>query len=140
MMDEEEKSEQPPETSWSISPDWLEQHHRSLSELIKVRLCSKCASRLKDKKKAESTDALFSAVRECCSHTPNFINDRSPILESVFRLFLANGNRPMGIEELGKELNSMRGVDLYRTSPENLRRLLKNDRYYGFQEHENPLS
>jgi len=136
-MDEEEKSEQLPETSWHISTDWLEQHHRSLPNLIRDRLCSKCAAKLKDKKKAEPIETLFSAIQECCGHTPGFVNDRAPILESVFRLFLANGNQPMKIEELGKELNRMRGVDPYRTSPENLRRLLKNDQYYGLQEIEN---
>jgi hypothetical protein len=136
-MDEEELSEQPPETSWCISPDWFEQNNRSLSTLIRDRLCSKCITKLKDKKKAESTDAVFSVIRECYSHTPDFVNDRLPILESIFRLFLANGNQPMRIEEMGKELNRMRGVDLYRTTPENLRRLLKSDRYYGLRETEN---
>ena len=75
----------------------------------------------------------MSNIKDCCSRTPEFINDRLPILESVFRLFLANGNQPLDLEELGKRLNEWRGGDPYRTSPETLYRLLKNDRYYGLR-------
>ena len=76
----------------------------------------------------------MSTIQACCSHTPHFINDRLPIIESAFRLFLANGNQSLDTEELGNQLSELRGGDPYRTSPEALSRLLKNDRYYGLQE------
>ena len=79
----------------------------------------------------------MSAIKECCSQAPDFITERLPILESVFRLFLANGNLPLALEELGKQLSELRGGDPYRTSPETLTRLLKSDRYYGLQEIQN---
>ena len=76
----------------------------------------------------------MSTIHNCCSHNPDFINDRLPILEGAFRLFLANGNQPLDLEELGNQLSERRGGDPYRTSPETLNRILKNDRYYGLQE------
>lgn len=56
-----------------------------------------------------------------------------PILETIFRLFLANGNQPLDVEEIGKQLNERRGAVAFRTSPEILLHLLNSDRYYGLQ-------
>lgn len=123
-----------PKTQWAIALDWFEQNNRSISALIQDYLCPKCAKKLSAKGKESSPDALISAIKDCCSHTPEFINDRLPILESIFRLFIANGNQPLDLEELGKQICELRGGDSYRTSPESLSRLLKNDRYYGLQE------
>ena len=55
-------------------------------------------------------------------------------MESVFRLILANGNRPLELEELGNQLRERLDGDTYRTSPEMLSRLLDNDRYYGLRQ------
>ncbi len=52
---------------------------------------------------------------------------------SVFRPFLANGNQPLDVEELGQRLNEWRGADAYRTSSEVLPRILENERYYGLR-------
>lgn len=136
-MAEEKKEEvgnEPPEIRWAISLDWFQQHNRSVSVLVRSYLCPRCAQRLNADGKKNAPDVLMAAVKDCCSHTPDFINERLPILESVFRLFLANGNQPLYLKELGKRLSELRGGDPYRTSPEALSRLLKNDRYYGLQE------
>jgi hypothetical protein len=123
-----------PKTHWAIDLYWFEQNNRSISALIQDYLCPKCAKKLSAKGKESSPDAFISAIKDCCSRAPEFINDRLPILESIFRLFIANGNQPLDLEELGKQICELRGGDSYRTSPENLSRLLKNDRYYGLQE------
>jgi hypothetical protein len=112
-------------------------NNRSIQALIQGYLCPKCAQKLKADKKYSSPDALMAAIQTCCSRTPGFINDRLPILESVFRLFLSNGNQSLNLEELGKQLSILRGGDAYRTLPETLSRLLKSDRYYGLQEVQN---
>jgi hypothetical protein len=114
--------------------DWFQQNNRSISILLQTYLCPKCAKRLSAKRKDNSPESLMTAIKDCCSHAPGFINDRLPVLESVFRFFLANGNQPLELEELGKQLSELRGGDPYRTSPETLSRLLKNDRYYGLHE------
>jgi len=62
------------------------------------------------------------------------ITGELPILESIFRLFLATGNQSLDLEELGKQLSERRSGDPYRTSVEMLSRLLANDQYYGLRQ------
>ena len=133
-MENEEISTAQLKTSWAISPEWFQKNSRALLPVVREYLCPKCAGNLAKKKKNNSTDAVMSAIHNCCSRSPDFINDRLPVLESIFRLFLANGNQPLGVEELGRQLIELRSGDSYRTSPEILSRILKNDTYYGLQE------
>ena len=79
------------------------------------------------------TDLLV-AINDCCSQKPRFITSETPILESVFRFFLASGNQPLELEELSKQVSEWRGGDSYRTSVEMLSRLLERDRYYGLRQ------
>jgi hypothetical protein len=76
----------------------------------------------------------LSIISRCCSRTPEFITSRLPVLESVFRLFLANGNQPIDLDQLGRELSERLEGDTYRTSPEVLSRLLARDQYYGLRQ------
>lgn len=130
----EEKSAEPPETRWAISLDWLDSNNRSATMLISEHLCPDCTSRLNSEEKEPSPEELISIIQNCCSNNPDFISYKLPVMESVFRLFLGNGNQSMGLNEVVQQLSQLRGGDSYRTSPEALLRLLKSDRYYGFQE------
>ena len=119
---------------WFIDFDWYQQSNRSLLALAEDYLCPTCRERLKSGGAEISAKALLSTIRDCCSKTPGFITNRLPILESVFRLFLASGNQPPDLEELGRKLSELLEGDTYRTSTEILYRLLKRDRYYGLQQ------
>ena len=66
--------------------------------------------------------------------TPGFITSKLPILESVFRLFIANGNQPLDLEELGKQLSEQFGGYTHHASAEILSRLLSHDQYYGLRQ------
>lgn len=133
-MDNEEISTEQAKTHWFIDLDWFQQNNRSFSTLVQDYLCPECAKRLSSEGKENSVNTLLSTIKNCCSQAPDFLTDRSPILDSIFRLFLANSNKPLELEELGKQLSKLRGGDPYRTSPDVLLRLLKNDLYYGLQE------
>ena len=117
---------------WFIDLEWFERNNRSFSLLAKRCLCPKCSKRLKASEKEVAADDLFSAIKKCCSKTPGFITDKTPVSESVFRVLLAAGNQPMNLEELGRQLSERRGGDTIRTSVGILSRLLAADRYYGF--------
>ncbi len=123
-----------PKEKWFIDLDWLEKHHRSIKVMTESYLCAKCRKRSSQKKEV-SIQNLISMIASCCGQDATFINGQQPIMESIFRIFLATGNKPLEIDQIGKELNNRRG-DTYRTSPEILARLLKNDRYYGFRQAE----
>ena len=116
---------------WFIDLDWHQQNNRSFLALAQGCLCPKCQKRFKVK---VSADNLFKAIKGCCSKTPGFINGRLPVLESIFRLFLANGNQPLELEELGRQLSEWREGDTYRASVEILSRLLFSDQYYGLRQ------
>lgn len=133
-VDTEENTAELPETQWAISLEWLESNNRSATTLISEHLCPDCSTKLNQAKNPLSPEELISTIQKCCSNSPDFISHRLPVMESVFRLFLGNGNQAMGLDEVGQQLSQLRGGDSYRTSREALLRLLKNDRYYGFQE------
>ncbi len=117
--------------SWFIDLDWFQQNNRSFFALAQSCLCPKCREKLKGE---ISTADLLTTIKDCCSKTPGFIIGELPILESIFRLFLANGNQPLDLEELGRQLRDWHGGDTYRTSAEILSRLLQRDQYYGLRE------
>ena len=97
-------------------------------------LCPKCRTQRKAGEGEISADDLLATIRDCCSQAPEFITPRLPILESVFRLFLANNNQPLDLEELGRRLSQWWSGDAYRTSAEVLSRLLESDQYYGLRQ------
>jgi len=130
-MDKEDTSTNQVSQRWFIDLDWHQQSNRSFFALAQGCLCPKCQERLKGEISAAD---LLTTIKDCCSKTPDFITGSLPILESVFRLFLANGNQPLDLEELGRQLSEWRGGDTYRTSAEILSRLLASDQYYGLRQ------
>ena len=132
--DKEDITTDQPEPRWFIDLDWYQQNNRSFFLLAESCLCSKCRERLRAGESEISVADLLSAIIDCCSKTPDFITYKQPILESVFRLFLANGNKPLDVEELKEQLGEWRSGDTYRTSAKVLSRLLRSDRYYGLRQ------
>lgn len=130
-MDKQDLTTDQVEQRWSIDLDWYQQNNRSFLALAQRYLCPKCREQFTGEM---SADDLLTTIKDCCSKTPGFITGELPILDSIFRLFLANGNQPLDVEELGNQLNELRGGDTYRTSPEILSRLLNSDHYYGLRE------
>jgi len=61
-------------------------------------------------------DALYHSIQTCCSLKPGYITPTTPIVESIFRTFVANGNQPLSIRELYELLD--------RRPPEVLLRIL----------------
>ena len=131
FVDKEDTSTNQDSPRWFIDLDWHQQSNRSFFALAQGCLCPKCQQRLKGKISAAD---LLTTIKDCCSKTPNFITGKLPILESIFRLFLANGNQPLDLEKLGRQLSEWRGGDTYRTSAEILSRLLASDQYYGLRQ------
>ena len=130
-MDENVTAEQV-SPGWFIDLGWYQQSNRSFFALAWSCLCPKCGEKLPE---AASAADLVATIKGCCSRDPGIITRELPILESIFRLFLANGNQPLDLEELGRQLGEWRG-DTYRTSAEILPRLLRSDQHYGLRQAE----
>jgi len=127
-----------PQPRWFIDLDWYQQNNRSFLSLAQHCLCPKCNKRLKIEKGKTTAADLLSVIKDCCSKTPAFITYKLPVLESIFRLFLSNGNQPIELEELGKQLSERRNGDTYCTSAEILSRLLRDEQYYGLRQISEP--
>ncbi|MDD5190084.1 MAG: hypothetical protein PHE50_03465 [Dehalococcoidales bacterium] len=121
------------EDKWLIDIDWLEANDRSFSVMAANYLCPKCRKKLKVDKVETTAADILKSLKSCCSKSDEFITADLPLQESAFRVLLGNGNKPMPLEEIGRELNIRRGVDTYRTAPTVLYRLINNDRHYGFK-------
>jgi hypothetical protein len=122
------------EQRWAIDLNWLQENNRSLTMLTKGALCVKCRKKLKIDKGEVKASELLKSLKSCCGKSPDFITSNLPLQESTFRAFLANGNEPMTLDELGKQLSDRRGVDAYRTSAAILSRLLAYDQHYGLRQ------
>lgn len=117
---------------WFVDLDWYQKNNRSLLALAQGCLCPRCREQLQEGE--ISAADLLTTIKDCCSKTPDFITARVPILERIFRLFLASGNQPLDVEELGKQLTDWCGEETHRTSAEILSRLLESDQYYGLRQ------
>jgi len=74
-------------------------------------------------------------MKDCCSKKEDFITPTIPLLEMVFRLFLANSNKPMSLVQIQEELQQRlsASTDPRDVSINKLKRILDNDRYYGLR-------
>jgi hypothetical protein len=123
----------PSETRWAIDLNWLKTNKRSFSTLAGDKLCAKCRKKLKAETGEVKPAELLKTIQSCCSKNNDFITPGLPFQESIFRVFLANGNKPMTLEELGQQLVHRRGADTSRTTVAFLSRLIQNDDYYGIK-------
>jgi len=125
------------DTDWAelryfIDLSWYQENNRSFSAIAKSRMCPACQNRLTEEREGAEARDLLVAISDCCSNAQGFITSSLPILEAAFRLFLANGNQPLGLEEISEQLTGWRGGS-GTPSPQILRCLLDNDRYYGLR-------
>lgn len=110
---------------WFIDLDWYERNKCSFLTLARSSLCIKCRKRVKWETEAAE---IFETVAVCCAKAPEFITKNTPILTCVLRIFLANRNQPLELDEIAEELKKRCGIFI---SPEALYRILISDRYYG---------
>ena len=118
---------------FQISMARLELLNRSAVHLISGRLTPVCPSFGKPVHELDA-GALVREIQEFHADADDFIRYDMPIKEIVFRTLLAQGNRPMALSVLHRELtgrwsNALRPISIEESL---LRRVLETDTYYGF--------
>lgn len=102
------------DTKFHIDMAWWQENQRDIRVHIKDVLCDVCKEQCEsvstedaeidwvDEQTAEVTrvDWLWHSLRSCCSTRPEYISPNTPIVDAVFRTFLANGNEPLSVVEL----------------------------------------
>ena len=140
-----------------IDIGWYEQHGRSFKAMAQGRFCPACQAKagtvsqervpVVDKKSNRVVyevqdvgygDQPMKVIREHCAKERNYITPDTPVIEAIFRVFLATGNQPAAVERLREQLGDWISL---RDRPHNyaaelLERLIRNDRRYGLREFE----
>lgn len=104
-------------TPFHIDFEWWQKNERDWHVFLRSFLCAEHQESLAgldesglidwiDPKTAEvkQVDAVQHALISHCAQLPEFVSQRTALVEAVFRLFLANGNIPMSAEELSAKL------------------------------------
>jgi hypothetical protein len=150
-------AEAEPETEparYFIDTGWYDERNRSFKAMAQGRFCAACQAKVGeatqervptvDKKSSrvvyETRDVRYGeqpmqVIRTCCSKQRNYITPETPVLEAVFRVFLANGNQPATVERVREQLGdwiSLRDRP-HGYSAELIERLLQNDHRYGMR-------
>ena len=117
--------------SYFIDMNWYQEQGRSFALLAASRLCPSSQK----KKIPKSETALLNTIKQCCSKWEGFFTPNMPLAEMIFRLFLANGNKPLALEQIQGKLqqrlsDSSEPRDLYISK---LKRVINEDRYYGLR-------
>ena len=137
-----------------IDTDWYEQNNRSFRVMAQGRFCAACQAKVGeatqervptvDKKSSrvvyETRDVRYgeqpmAVIRSCCSKQRNYITPETPLLEAVFRVFLANGNQPATVERVREQLGdwiSLRDRP-HGYAPELIEKLVQTDSRYGIR-------
>ena len=122
-------------TKFHIDFAWWERQNRDIRVFMRELLCPECQQgiaaqangQMVDMVDAETAevvqvDAAWEAIRACCSHRPEYLTPETPLLEGIFRILLANGNKPLSVLELYERLD--------KRPPETILRMLTMGQIY----------
>ncbi len=104
-------------TPFHIDFEWWKQNERDWHVFLRSLLCEEHQQVFAEIEEGETidwidpdtaevkaVDGVQHALMSHCAQSPEFLSDRTTMVEAVFRTFIANGNTPMSAEDLGKRL------------------------------------
>jgi hypothetical protein len=105
-------------TPFHIDFDWWKQNESDWHVFLRSLLCTEHQEAFVnieegqmidwiDEKTAEvrPVDGVQHALMSHCALQPGFNDERTALVEAVFRIFLVNGNAPMSPDDISKRLN-----------------------------------
>ncbi len=105
------------DTPFHIDFDWWQADDRSWRVYLRSLLCEEhkeTFSAQEEDLRMDVIDPITAEVRTVdglqhllmthCARQPDFVTARTTLVESIFRIFLANGNQPMTANELAHRL------------------------------------
>jgi hypothetical protein len=138
-----------------IDLQWYDEHNRSFRAMAQARFCWSCRGKLgtETQERLPTVDERtgrvvfevrttpfganpMAVIRGCCARSKDYITKETPVLEAVFRVFLANGNQPSDIARVREQLAEWVPLSTRpgAYSEETLERLLRSDNHYGLRE------
>ncbi len=150
------------EARYFVDQQWYDEHGLVFTNVAQGRLCASCTAKLgtfveerhpvidpKTKRvtfefrKVSYAANPLPVIRDCCSRGRDYITSETPLLEAIFRVFLANGNQPMPLSTVREHLLTYlpEMAALRSDFPETLlRRLIEGDTRYGLRRHNLPVA
>ena len=126
-----------------IDPTWYQTHGAALDELIRARrMAGPKASeskgghgKAKRGKGLAAWEEEMNAVADSAARNPDYVTSDTPLLEAVFRVLLAERNRPIALQELVELIRQRyaRGEFPRDVNVEALQRLLERQTSYGLK-------
>ncbi len=121
-------------TPFHIDFDWWKKNERDWHVYLRSLLCPEHQSAFAETEEGQTIDWVDPATAEVtpvdgiqnalmthCVKQPDFLTEKTALVEAVFRLFLTNGNHPMTSAEMGTRL---------KRPPETILRTLAGARVY----------
>lgn len=123
------------ETPFHIDFDWWQQNDRDWRVYLRSLMCEEHQEAFADwdddktldwvdpaTAEVKEVDGLQHTLMSHCALAPSFLDERTSLVESAFRLFLINGNKPMTAVELSEKLGrpamtilrTLAGMRVYR--------------------------
>ncbi len=136
-----------------VDERWFTQHNKSFRAIAQARMCPTCRKKIGSEvqERVPTIDARgrvvyevrsvpfasnpLSEIRRHCSKEAGYISAETPVLESLFRVFLANGNQPIDLDQIREQLMGyVPASERPRAfASEMLSRLLESDNSYGLR-------
>jgi hypothetical protein len=137
-----------------IDEKWFTARNKSFRAVAQTRMCPSCRKKIgtEVQERVPTVDARgrvvyemrsvpfasnpLSEIRKHCSKESSYLTAETPVMEALFRVFLANGNQPIDLDAIREQLTEyMSASDRPRPySPELLARMLSTDNSYGLRE------
>jgi hypothetical protein len=149
-----------PERYYHADPSWYEENNLSFEDVVRARLCDTCRGRIGQE--VEERVPVFDkatgrmrfevrhttygsdplkCIREHCGRAKNYIHRDMPTLEAIFRIYLANANAPMTLDQVREQLAEWcpgGGCQWLLLPSDMVERLVQNDTHYGLRQTEAP--
>ena len=145
---------------YHADPSWFDENNLSFDEVVRSRMCDSCRSRMgqDDEERVPVFDQAtgrmrfdvhqttygsdpLKCIREHCGRTKNYIHRDMPTLEAIFRIFLANANVPMTLDQVREQLAEWcpgGGCQWLLLPADMVERLVQHDAHYGLRQTEGP--
>lgn len=106
------------DTPFHIDFEWWQENDANWRIFLHDYLCVKHQELFKDQDEnvvidaidpetaeVKQVDGLLYKLMEHCAKQPEFINDNMPLVAKMFRIFLANGNKPLTPAQISELVN-----------------------------------
>lgn len=144
---------EPESPRYYIDERWYTDHNKSFRTVAQARMCPSCRKKLgtEVQERVPTVDNRgrvvyemravpfasnpLSEIRKHCSKEADYITAETPIMEAIFRVFLASANQPVDIAGILEQLSTyVPASERPRTyGPEVIERLLESPNQYGLR-------